>query len=80
VREDTLRFKKIGANFWKYFVVCLADVEANYLMIKAYSYTKMTTIQVGITLVRVGVDPGKGLDRTPKKLNQADLRKATQLG
>lgn len=33
-------------NWWKYFLIALADVEANYFMIKAYSLTILTTIQV----------------------------------
>lgn len=36
-------FKK---EWWKYFLVSLADVEANYFMVKAYSLTLVTTIQV----------------------------------
>ena len=33
-------------NWWKYFLIAFADVEANYFMIKAYSLTILTTIQV----------------------------------
>jgi len=33
-------------RWWKYLLVALADVEANYLIIKAYSLTIITTIQV----------------------------------
>lgn len=33
-------------NWWRYLVISLADVEANYFMVKAYSYTVITTIQV----------------------------------
>jgi solute carrier family 35, member F1/2 len=35
-------------NWWKYFLIALADVEANYFMIKAYSQTIVTTIQVNL--------------------------------
>lgn len=31
---------------WKYFVLGLIDVEANYLVVKAYQYTNLTSIQV----------------------------------
>lgn len=45
--KDKNEFKKsIKTRWWKYFLVAFADVEANYLIIKAYSLTIMTTIQV----------------------------------
>ena len=31
---------------WKYFLLALFDVEANYLVVKAYQYTNLTSIQV----------------------------------
>ncbi|XP_022249110.1 solute carrier family 35 member F2-like [Limulus polyphemus] len=31
---------------WKYFLVAAADVEANYLMVKAYQYTTLTSVQL----------------------------------
>ncbi len=37
-------FKSRG---WKYFILALIDVEANYLMVKAYHYTTVTSVQVG---------------------------------
>ncbi len=33
-------------NWWKYIFLGLIDVEANYLIILAYKYTNLTTIQV----------------------------------
>lgn len=33
-------------NWWKYIFLGLVDVEANYLIILAYKYTNLTTIQV----------------------------------
>ena len=39
-------FKIIYQNWWKYLIVSLADVEANFLIIKAYKHTLVTTIQV----------------------------------
>ena len=41
---------RIRENWWKYLLVSLADVEANYLIVKAYSFTIVTTIQVYIKL------------------------------
>jgi solute carrier family 35, member F1/2 len=32
-------------KWWKYLLVSLADVEANFLIIKAYKHTVVTTIQ-----------------------------------
>jgi len=34
-------------NWWKYIFLGLVDVEANFLIILAYKYTNLTTIQVG---------------------------------
>ncbi|XP_022247328.1 solute carrier family 35 member F2-like [Limulus polyphemus] len=31
---------------WKYFLVAVADVEANFLLVKAYQYTTLTSIQL----------------------------------
>ncbi|EDO32166.1 predicted protein [Nematostella vectensis] len=31
---------------WKYFLLALTDVEANFLVVKAYQYTNLTSIQV----------------------------------
>jgi solute carrier family 35 protein F1/2 len=31
---------------WKYFIISVIDVEANYLVVKAYSYTTIISIQV----------------------------------
>lgn len=31
---------------WKYFIISVADVEANYLVVKAYSYTTITSVQL----------------------------------
>jgi solute carrier family 35 protein F1/2 len=36
----------IKKAWWKYLLVSLADVEANYFIVKAYSLTIITTIQV----------------------------------
>ena len=36
-------FKKRG---WKYFLLALVDVEGNYLIVKAYHYTTVTSVQV----------------------------------
>lgn len=38
--------KIILKSYWKYFLLAFIDVEANYLIIKAYSLTNVTTIQV----------------------------------
>ncbi|XP_076374039.1 solute carrier family 35 member F2-like isoform X2 [Tachypleus tridentatus] len=31
---------------WKYFLVAAADVEANFLLVKAYQYTSLTSVQL----------------------------------
>ncbi|NWV36807.1 S35F2 protein, partial [Grantiella picta] len=33
-------------RWWKYFIIVLADVEANYVMVKAYQYTSLTSVQL----------------------------------
>lgn len=34
---------------WKYFILAFIDVEANYLMVKAYHYTTVTSVQVSFS-------------------------------
>lgn len=41
------RLKETG---WKYFLLALCDVEANYLVVKAYQYTNLTSIQVSLKI------------------------------
>ena len=36
----------LGWRSLGYFFVALADVEANYLLVKAYQYTTLTSVQV----------------------------------
>lgn len=36
----------LRARGLRYFMVALVDVEANYLLVKAYQYTTLTSIQV----------------------------------
>lgn len=31
---------------WKYFFIAVADVEANYLVVQAYQYTTLTSVQL----------------------------------
>jgi solute carrier family 35 protein F1/2 len=31
---------------WRYFLIAVIDVEANYLVVKAYAYTTVTSVQV----------------------------------
>lgn len=33
-------------RWWKYMILGLIDIEANYLVIKAYQYTTLTSVQV----------------------------------
>lgn len=54
VYAGILCFRKDGDNFyhifmkrgWKYLIVAVIDVEANYLVVKAYQYTTLTSIQM----------------------------------
>ena len=36
----------LKTHWWKYLVMGLADVEANYTVVKAYQFTTLTSIQV----------------------------------
>lgn len=36
----------LKAGWWRYGLIALADVEANYTLVKAYQYTTLTSIQV----------------------------------
>ncbi|KTF83459.1 hypothetical protein cypCar_00038494, partial [Cyprinus carpio] len=51
-------------RWWKYMILGLIDIEANYLVIKAYQYTTLTSVQghygtQGTSEVQVG--PGRSL-------------------
>lgn len=36
----------LKTNWWKYLGMAIADVEANYAVVKAYQFTTLTSIQV----------------------------------
>ena len=36
----------VKKHWWKYLIIILLDVEANYLLTKAYAYTTLTSVQV----------------------------------
>uniref|UniRef100_A0A8C5DLL6 Solute carrier family 35 member F2-like n=2 Tax=Gouania willdenowi TaxID=441366 RepID=A0A8C5DLL6_GOUWI len=36
----------LKSSWWKYFLLALVDVEANYTVVKAYQYTTITSIQL----------------------------------
>ncbi|XP_023648377.1 solute carrier family 35 member F2 isoform X1 [Paramormyrops kingsleyae] len=42
--RNILQILKTG--WWRYGLIALADVEANYMLVKAYQYTTLTSIQV----------------------------------
>ena len=46
-RKDFLNV--LRENWWKYLIVGVIDVEANYLVVLAYKYTTLTSIQVGLS-------------------------------
>ncbi|CAF0922977.1 unnamed protein product [Brachionus calyciflorus] len=46
INDKSKILKIVKEDFWKYLILALVDVEANYLIIKAYSLTIMTSIQV----------------------------------
>ena len=35
-------------NWWKYIILGIIDVEANYFVVLAYKYTNVSSVQVGI--------------------------------
>ena len=43
--KDTLK-RIVKERWWKYFLIALFDVEGNYLMVKAYRYTSITSVQL----------------------------------
>ncbi len=43
-RSDFLGILK--RNWWKYIILGVVDMEANYLVVLAYKYTNLTTVQV----------------------------------
>ncbi len=48
--QDNL-FEVFKSRWWKYIIVAFVDVEANYLVVKAYHYTTLTSVQVWIIIV-----------------------------
>lgn len=51
--NDTKKIGKILKNtWWKYLLLALVDVEANYFIIKAYQMTIVTTIQVYLNALK----------------------------
>ena len=42
---------KLKKNWWKYVILGVIDVEGNYLIILAYKYTTLTSIQVTTYIV-----------------------------
>lgn len=38
----------LKTKWWKYLVMGVADVEANYVVVRAYQFTTLTSIQVRI--------------------------------
>ena len=48
-RKDFLHI--VRENWWKYIVLGILDVEGNYLVVLAYKYTNLTSIQVGTGLI-----------------------------
>ncbi|XP_038162106.1 solute carrier family 35 member F2-like, partial [Cyprinodon tularosa] len=45
-KGDTNILKILRTKWWKYLVMGLADVEANYTVVKAYQFTTLTSIQL----------------------------------
>ena len=46
IRSDFLTILRY--NWWKYIILGVVDLEANYLIVLAYKYTNLTTVQVRI--------------------------------
>ncbi|XP_064404936.1 solute carrier family 35 member F2-like isoform X2 [Halichondria panicea] len=44
VRKDFVQV--LRRNWWKYIILGVIDVEANYMIVRAYEYTNLTTIQL----------------------------------
>lgn len=43
---DESIFKILKEKWWKYLLLALTDVEANYTVVMAYQFTTLTSIQV----------------------------------
>lgn len=39
-------------RWWKYMILGVIDIEANYLVIKAYQYTTLTSVQVSVHFIQ----------------------------
>uniref|UniRef100_A0A8C2BBK0 Solute carrier family 35 member F2 n=1 Tax=Cyprinus carpio TaxID=7962 RepID=A0A8C2BBK0_CYPCA len=45
-RGENNIFQILKTKWWKYFLMALTDVEANYTIVKAYQFTTLTSIQL----------------------------------
>ncbi|XP_039600143.1 solute carrier family 35 member F2-like isoform X1 [Polypterus senegalus] len=45
-REDKNLLSILKKKWWKYLLLGIADVEANYMVVKAYQYTTLTSVQL----------------------------------
>jgi len=45
-RTNDSFFDLLKAGWWKYAILALVDVEANYTIVKAYQYTSITSVQM----------------------------------
>ncbi|XP_059397916.1 solute carrier family 35 member F2-like [Carassius carassius] len=45
-RGENNMVRILKTKWWKYFLMALTDVEANYTVVKAYQYTTLTSIQL----------------------------------
>lgn len=52
-RKDFVQI--LWKNWWKYIILGIIDVESNYMIVRAYEYTNLTTIQVRTYAIRVCV-------------------------
>ena len=47
-RGERSLFRVIQLRGHKYFLLALVDVQANYLVLRAYEYTSVTSVQVSL--------------------------------
>jgi hypothetical protein len=46
VTPESRFLRTLKYNWWKYLILGVVDVEANFLMVLAYRYTNLTSVQV----------------------------------
>lgn len=66
-------------RWWKYMILGLIDIEANYLVLKAYQYTTLSSVQVGVCVCENLIYPNGVFTQIEKRKAKLCLSSPTQV-